>query len=52
MLAAPTIIDRTKTYNGAGVSGNGSIIIPRWWPKRKGHLSLRSKANIYHLPPS
>jgi hypothetical protein len=53
-LVAPILINRLMTKYCAGVSGNGNIINPRWRPnkKRNGHLSPRSKTNIYHLPTS
>jgi hypothetical protein len=54
MLAAPVQINRSMTNYCAGVSGNGNRINPRWRPnkKRNGHLSPRSRTNVYHLPAS
>ncbi len=52
MLAAPILIDRSMTNYCAKGSGKGNRINPRWRPnkKRNGHLSPRSRTNIYHLP--
>jgi hypothetical protein len=56
MLAAPILINRSMTTGNycAGGSGKGNRTSPRWRPniKRNGHLSPRSRINIYHLPAS
>ncbi len=54
MLAAQTLIDRSMSNYCAGMSGKGNRINPRWRSnkKRNGHLSPRSRTNIYHFPAS
>jgi hypothetical protein len=54
MLAAPILINRSMTNYCAGVSKKWNRINPRWRPnkERNGHLSPRSRTNIYHLPAS
>ncbi len=54
VILAAALIDRSMTNYWARVSGKGNRIIPRWRPKKKGkgHLSPRSKTNIYHSPLS
>ena len=53
MLAAPILINRSMTNYCSCVSGKGNRINPRWRPNKKsGHLLLRSRTKIYHLPAS